>query len=50
MDDVKADYDRDLLAIRDDADHVKLRLMQKELENEKMSRHIVRIEGLMCQW
>ena len=50
MDEVKANYADELSKIRDEADVVKLRLMQKELENDRMLRHLVQSEGLMEQW
>jgi len=41
---MKANYEKDLDNISNAADNVKLRLMQKELENETKNRHIVKIE------
>jgi len=47
---MKANYEKDLDNISNAADNVKLRLMQKELENETKNRHIVKIEWLFIQW
>ena len=43
---VKANYEKEIDEYRDEADKLKTRIMQKELENDRMLRHIMRIEQL----